>query len=85
MSAHFVDANTATPLRRQIGSQVTLVNQLAVDVYFERNENRINATAPGVVPNGIKLSATNGSIQIDNFPGVIWTRAVSATTIEVYP
>jgi hypothetical protein len=85
MAFHIVDALTATPIRRQKGSQVTLVNQLAVDVYFDFNRERLNASAPGVVPAGTKLVATTGSIQIDNFPGVVWTRAVSQTSIEVQP
>lgn len=85
MAAHLVDVATATPLRRPRGSQVTLVNQSAVDVFFDQNKDRINAPLAVAPLPGIKLVATNGSIQIDNFPGVIWTRAVTATSIEVYP
>jgi uncharacterized beta-barrel protein YwiB (DUF1934 family) len=76
----------ATVIRRPKNSQVTLVNQGAVDVYFDFNPNRLNTAAPGVVPQGTKLVATTGSIQIDMHENTtIWTRAVSQTTIEVQP
>lgn len=85
MATHFVDVNTATAIRRTVGAQVTLINQNAVDVYFDFNKDRLNASAPGTVPAGTKLAANTGQIQIDSFPGVLWTRAVSATSIEVQP
>jgi hypothetical protein len=85
MSKHFVDVNTATPVRRTQGAQVTLINQQPVDVYFDFNKDRLNASAPGVVPDGTKIAASTGQIQLDNFPGVVWTRAVAATFIEVQP
>lgn len=85
MATHFVDVNTATAIRRTQGSQITLVNQNAVDVYVDFNKDRLNASAPGVVPAGTKLAANTGQIQFDNFPGLLWTRAVSSTSIEVQP
>lgn len=85
MAQELVPAENAKPIRRQRGSQVTLVNQSAVDVYFDFNPNRLNATPVGVAPSGTKLLATTGSIQIDSFPGVIWVRAATPTQIEVQP
>jgi len=89
MAQFQVDVNTATALRRPVGMQVTIVNNSAVVAYFDRNENYINSTSPGAVPNGIPVPAAAGgvpgSIQIDNFPGVVWFRAVTPTVLQVYP
>lgn len=85
MPLEFVPIENAKPIRRPPGSQVTLVNQSAVDVYFDFNPNRLNATPAGSVPSGTKIAATTGQIQIDSFPGVIWVRAATATQIDVQP
>jgi hypothetical protein len=92
MPLHMVDVNSATPLRRPKGSQVTLVNTSNVVVYFDINQNYLNSFAPGSVPNTAFLPAAAagppvvpGSVQFDDFPGVIWTRSVTQTTIQVYP
>lgn len=88
----FVPVENAAPLRRMRGTQVTLVNQSAVDVYFDFDAQRINGPFIGGVPDGTRIAAaavgpppTEGQVQIDNFPGVVWLRAAAATQIEVQP
>ncbi len=93
MSLHVVDVNTANAIRRPKGCQLTLVNNSSQLVYVDTNVNRINSwplVAGVLTPNGsIPLLAVAagipGILQIDNFPGEIWTRATVQTTIEVLP
>lgn len=88
----FVPIENAVPLRRQKGIQVTIVNQSAVDVYFDFDPQRINGPFIGGVPDGTRIAAfaagppaTEGQVQLDNFPGVVWLRAAAATQVEVQP
>lgn len=78
-----VGATQATPLRRRQGSNVTLVNQGAVDVYCDENPNRLNSTVTGAVPSGTEIAAGGGQLQYSSYPGVLWFRAAQVTTIEV--
>lgn len=87
-----VEADRATALRRQKGTQVTIVNQSAVNVYMSDDPQQLNGTAFGVAPNGMLIAAfaagpppTAGQVQIDNFKGVVWLRAAAQTIVEVYP
>lgn len=81
-----VDFVTAVPLRRPKGIQVTLVNQSAVDVYMDREVNRVNQSTPTGVPSGTKIAASGGQVQLEPFPGEMWFRtATTVTTIEVQP
>jgi hypothetical protein len=54
-----------------------------------RNKDAINASLPGAVPLGIPIpvlaAGVPGVLQIDDFPGELWTRATVQTTLEVYP
>ena len=83
MSQLVVDSITAVRVRRPIGIQVTLINQSATDVFYDREPNRLNASVAGAVPSGTKLAATTGIVQLENFPGEMWFRSATPTTIEV--
>ena len=80
-----IDDDTAIALRRKPGITVTLVNQSATDVYFSREPDKLNRSKKGAVPAGMKLAATTGQLRYPNFPGVIWLRAATQTSIEVVP
>lgn len=74
-----------TPVRRRPGSNVTVVNQSAVDVYIDQDYNRILASATGAVPNGTQIINGGGQAVWSAFlqDGVFWVRAASPTTVEV--
>jgi hypothetical protein len=80
-----IDDQNAVALRRKAGITITLVNQSATDVYLDRAPDRLNASVTGAVPAGIKLAKTGGQLQWPNFPGVLWFRAATKTSIEVVP
>lgn len=80
-----VDDENAVAFRRRAGGTVTFVNQLAVDVYMDRDPQGLNASAVGAVPSGMKIAAAGGQLQYPNFPGVLWFRAASKTKIAVVP
>jgi hypothetical protein len=85
MAKFNVDDKNAVALRRKAGITITLVNQSATDVYFDRYPERLNASATGVAPAGMKLAASGGQLQYPNFPGVLWFRAAAKTSIEAVP
>lgn len=85
MAKFNVDDENAVALRRKIGITVTFVNQGATDVYVDRFPERLNATLKGAVPQGMKIANGGGQLQWPNFPGVLWFRAASKTSIEVVP
>lgn len=85
MAKFNVDDGNANALRRKAGIAVTLINQSAVDVYMSRESAQLNATPKGSVPKGMKLAAAGGQLQWPTFPGELWFRAVSKTSIEVVP
>ena len=80
-----VDDGNAVALRRKPGSTITIINQSLVDVYFDRDPNRLNKTATGSVPDGTKLAAAAAPFQWPDFPGVLWFRAATKTVLEVQP
>lgn len=80
-----VPADIAAPIRRAKGSTVTFVNQSATDVYFDSDYQRLNASVAGSTPDGTKLAANGGQIQATDYPGLLWFRAATQTTIEVQP
>jgi hypothetical protein len=84
-----VDSVTAVPLRRPVGVQVSLFNTSAVAVFFDSNQNSLNSTPVGSAPVGNPLPAAAagvaGFVQIDSFPGVMWFRSATPTTIQVFP
>ena len=80
-----VPALKAVAVRREAGITITFVNQSATDVYFDRQEERLDRTLAGSVPDGTLLAKNGGQLQWPNFPGVLWFRAASDTSIEVTP
>jgi hypothetical protein len=80
-----VPADRVSKLIRPQGISVTLINSLAVDVYFDTDPARLLATPTGTVPNGTKIAATTGSIVIAAFSVPYYFRAVSSTFLEVQP
>lgn len=80
-----VAIENAIRLRLPKGSQVTVVNDSAVDVYYDFNREPLDAAVPGTAPtNGIKLAATTGSVQFFPFPGEIWFRSATPTLIKYF-
>lgn len=80
-----VDDGDAVALRRKAGITVTFVNQSATDVYINREPDRLNRSLKGAVPDGTKLVNGGGQLQWPNFPGTLWFRAATKTSIEVVP
>lgn len=78
-----VNDTIATRISRPKGSTVTILNQSATDVYIDNDYNRLNQSATGDVPQGTKIAANTGFLQIPNFSGEIWVRAQTKTAIEV--
>lgn len=88
MALLLVDNITAVHLtrRRDIGCAVTILNQSSVDVYYDTEPGRLNASVSGVIPSGTLLAANGGEKEFTNFPrNGLWFRAASKTTIEVQP
>jgi hypothetical protein len=85
MSQFNVDDISAVAYRTKAGVTITLVNQSATDVYLDRVPDRLNRSAIGAVPSGIKLANGGGQLQWPNFPGTLWFRAATKTSIEVVP
>lgn len=85
MPIAFIPSDVAIRIRRPQGASVTLINQSAIDVYFDAEPGRLNASAPGTTPNGTKLAANGGEKEFENFPGSMWFRAIANTSIEVQP
>lgn len=75
----------AVAIRRAAGITVTFVNQSTVDVYLDKSQERLNRTLVGAVPQGTLLAKNGGQLQWPNFPGVLWSRAATATQIEILP
>ena len=85
MAQFNVDNVSAVAYRTKAGVTITLVNQSATDVYLDRVPDRLNTSAIGAVPAGIKLANGGGQLQWPNFPGTLWFRAAAKTSIEVVP
>jgi hypothetical protein len=85
MARLLIPADRAIPVRRAVGSTVTFVNQKTVDVYLDSDYNRLNAALPGTAPDGTKLAASGGQVQITNYPGVFFLRSATDTEVEVQP
>lgn len=80
-----VPSGPAAVIRRTKGATVNLVNQTAVDVYFDTDAKRLNASVEGAVPSGTKIAATTGEATWAYFPGEVYVRAATQTTLEVQP
>lgn len=79
-----VPTESAVPVRRPRGQQLVIVNQSTVNVYFDEEPQRLNASTPLVEPmEGTKLAANGGEYTWTLFPGVMWFRAPTYTQIEV--
>jgi hypothetical protein len=85
MPLELVQTNVPRPIRRPKGANILMTNQSAIDVYFSNDYNVLAITAPGAVPNGVKLSANGGQLTWNAWPGVVYFRSVSDTLIGVEP
>lgn len=85
MPVVMVSSDVAIKVWRPKGASVTLINQSTVDVYFDREPGRLNASAPGSTPSGTKLAANGGEKEFRDWPGSMYFRSISNTTIEVQP
>ena len=80
-----VDDARAVAIRRSKEQTVNFINESAVDVYYDTDAMRLNASALGAVPSGTKIAASGGTVGWSSFPGVVWVRAATKTTLEVTP
>jgi hypothetical protein len=80
-----VTADIPRAIRRPPGTTVTFVNQSATDVYMDADWGRLAQGLQGSVPTGTKIVNGGGQVQWSSYPGVIYVRAASATTLEVQP
>lgn len=83
MAKFNVDDEQAVALRRKKGSTVTITNPNATDVYVNRSPERLNRTLKGAVPQGMPIAHGGGQLQWPNFPGSLWFRAATKTSVEV--
>ena len=89
MPSEIVTADVPRPIRRRPGSNITIINQLSVDVFFDNDIGRLAAAAPGAVStaNGTKIANSGGQVQFSSWAGtgVVYFRSNSPTQIEVQP
>jgi hypothetical protein len=90
MATITIPSESAISVRRPKGSRVKFVNQSSVDVYMDSDPGLLNSVVPVTIPNsaslnGTRLAANGGETQFDNYPGVMWFRALSYTSIQVQP
>jgi hypothetical protein len=86
MARELVPSGPARVLSRPQGSNLVIVNQSAVDVYFSDNPSQLNASIPGQVPNGTKIAAAGGEVTITSYKaGGFWMRAATDTELQVSP
>lgn len=85
MPAEPVTSDIPRAIRRPPGSTVTFVNQSVTDVYFDADWGRIAQGLQGSVPTGTKIANGGGQVQWSSFPGVMYVRAVTPTSLEVQP
>jgi hypothetical protein len=86
MPSVLVPTDVAMHVVRPAGERINMSNQSGVDVYYDEEAGRLNASQPGTIPNGSKLAANGGTVTIWKFPcGGLWVRAAAQTTIEVEP
>lgn len=76
----------ATNLSQRVGTNLTLVNQSATDIFFDTSgaAARLNASVPGSTPDGTKIAANGGQVQFTDAP-LIYLRSATQTTLEVQP
>lgn len=84
MAKIVVPNDKAIAVRRKAGATVTFLNKSAVSVYYSREEDQLNTVAPGAVPEGTELAAAD-QLQWPSFPGTVWFRAATQTTLDVVP
>lgn len=81
-----VPSTVARRIHRKAGSNITMINQSTVDIYFSYNVSDLNNTAVGEVPGGIKIGNSGGEVVITSWPALdVWVRAVSPTFLQVQP
>jgi hypothetical protein len=85
MPSEIVSADIPRAIRRRAGTNITFINQGTVDIYFDNDFGRLAASVAGVVPSGTKIANSGGQVQFSAFPGIVYVRAISPTTLEVQP
>jgi hypothetical protein len=82
-----VPSGPARAIRRKRGSNITIVNQSAVDVYYSYNASDLNSAPDGTAPVGPqKIAASGGELVVTAWPDLaFWVRAVSDTFLSVQP
>jgi hypothetical protein len=75
----------ATNLKEFAGSNLTLVNSSAIDIFYEvvANGGNLNNAPAGTTPVGTKIAAAGGTVQFFDAPKELWVRAVSQTVLDV--
>lgn len=75
----------ASSLKSFAGSNLTLTNSSATDVYYdvEAVAGQLNSTAPGTIPSGTKIAASGGTVQFFKAPRALWVRAATQTVLDV--
>lgn len=75
----------STSLRNFEGSNLTLTNSSATDVYYdvEAVAATLNSTAPGTIPLGSKIAASGGTVNFFDCPKDLWVRAATQTVLDV--
>ena len=85
MAEFYVGPDRATKVEREKGHTVTIDNtQNTVDLYYDSDYNRINAAAPGQIPNGSKIAAGT-SLQIPDWSLPLYFRAISGIRVISQP
>lgn len=75
----------ATSLKEFAGANLTLFNSSPVDVYYDVQLNGagLNASAPGTVPQGTKITNGGGFVQFNEAPKDLWVRSATQTQLDV--
>lgn len=75
----------ATSLRNFEGSNLTLTNSSATDVYYdvEAVAATLNGSAPGSIPVGTKIANSGGTVNFYDAPKDLWVRSATQTVLDV--
>ena len=75
----------ATSLRNFEGSNLTLTNSGATDVYYdvEAVAGTLNGSAPGSIPSGTKIANGGGTVQFFIAPKDLWVRSATQTVLDL--
>lgn len=75
----------ATSLKSFAGSNLTLTNSSATDVYYDVTAvaAQLNASLPGTIPTGTKIGNGGGTVNFQVAPKELWIRAATQTVLDV--